>query len=255
MVISHIHRYLFIETPLTASWAIRNELCEYYGGEPILHKHAAYPEFRKVATREEKSYFVFATVRNPLDKLVSRYFKLKTDHRGAFSDLRSLKSLQVDHSDLERFRFIKNSDATFESFFSKYCKRPYSDLVDISSDKFDFVIRYERLQEEFAQVLNFLQIEQVRAIPLSNKTEGKKSEWTSYYTLSLVEQAKKVCGPFMQKWGYEFPPGWGSWQASWHSYIGFRLAVAIRSIYSLHFRYNDGAFARVVRRLRASLVE
>lgn len=37
MIISHEHKYLFIEIPLTASWAVRKELCEFYGGEAILH--------------------------------------------------------------------------------------------------------------------------------------------------------------------------------------------------------------------------
>jgi len=47
MIVSHRHRYLFIEIPLTGSWAIHRELREHYGGSPILHKHASYPEYRR----------------------------------------------------------------------------------------------------------------------------------------------------------------------------------------------------------------
>jgi len=53
MVITRRHKYVFIETPITGSWAIRNELIEFYGGEPILHKHASYRQFAKVAGDHE----------------------------------------------------------------------------------------------------------------------------------------------------------------------------------------------------------
>ena len=86
MIISHTHKYLFVEIPLTASYAIRHELCEYYGGVPILHKHASFPDFLQIAAPHERDYFVFATVRNPLDETVSRYCKLRCDHKGTFSD-------------------------------------------------------------------------------------------------------------------------------------------------------------------------
>ena len=73
MIISYKHRLLFIEVPLTASWAIHHELCNNYEGKPILHKHVTYSEFKWYASREELGYFAFAVVRNPLDKIVSRY--------------------------------------------------------------------------------------------------------------------------------------------------------------------------------------
>lgn len=45
MIISHKYRLLFIEVPLTASWAIHHELCNNYEGKPILHKHATYSDY------------------------------------------------------------------------------------------------------------------------------------------------------------------------------------------------------------------
>ena len=114
MIISHQYQYLFIEIPLTASWAIRHELCEYCGGKPILHKHATYPEFAASATSTELHYFVFAAVRNPLDKVVSRYYKLKTDHKGAFPDPTSADALLTDFSDYAKFEYIRGSRASFQ---------------------------------------------------------------------------------------------------------------------------------------------
>ena len=40
MVISHKHRYVFVEIPHTGSHAISKELCEFYDGQIIHRKHA-----------------------------------------------------------------------------------------------------------------------------------------------------------------------------------------------------------------------
>lgn len=50
MVISHKHKYLFIEFPLTGSTSVSKALIENYDGERILHKHSSYFDFCKVAT-------------------------------------------------------------------------------------------------------------------------------------------------------------------------------------------------------------
>jgi hypothetical protein len=94
LIISHQHRYLFVELPRTGSTAIRHELRELYDGTPILHKHSTYDEFRRQASVAELQYFVFSTVRNPLDDAVSRYFKLKTDHNLRFSNRPNIRSIE-----------------------------------------------------------------------------------------------------------------------------------------------------------------
>jgi hypothetical protein len=255
MVVSHLHKYLFLEIPLTGSWAIRSELCELYGGVPILHKHATYPEFLSSATAAERRYFVFATVRNPLDKLVSRYYKLKTDHKGAFSDPKSTERLTVDFSDRRKYEFITDTGATFATFLREFGRRPYGSFLDISADYVDFVIRFERLQEGFSEVLRLLGLEQVRRVPLVNKTRGRETDWVSYYTPDIIERAKKTCGPFMERWDYEFPPGWGEYKVSWITRAQDRLVSVLRTAYLTRFRYSNKPYARIIRRLRARLIK
>ena len=77
MVISHYYKYIFIETPQTGCSAIRNELLENYKGEIILNKHSVYSEFLASASKEEREYFAFSSIRNPLDKHTSSFLKLK----------------------------------------------------------------------------------------------------------------------------------------------------------------------------------
>jgi hypothetical protein len=253
MIISHQFHYLFIEMPLTASWAIHHELCNHYGGEPILHKHASYPEFRQIASAAEKDYFVFATVRNPLDVVVSQYFKLKNDHKGAFSKPESAHDFLVDYSDLKKYQFIQKYDASFADFFCKYFRRPYGDLIDYSADRLDIVIRYEYLQDDFARLLQKFGLDQIRPIPSSNKTQGKKGHWQSYYTPEIIGQAKRVFGPYMKRWGYTFPDEWGSHQVHWVDEWKYRALNSVRRVYVNRFKYSGGTTAKLVRSLRASI--
>lgn len=78
MIISHKNGCVFIEFPDSASSAIHEELREYYDGVPIFHatlgRHGYYHEFLRSATAEEKNYFVFSCMRNPLDVAVSVHF-------------------------------------------------------------------------------------------------------------------------------------------------------------------------------------
>ena len=79
MIISHKNKYLFVELQHTASSAISRELRVNYGGEPILRKLARYHEFLKAASAEEKNYFVFSGIRNPLDVAVTIYIKVRNE--------------------------------------------------------------------------------------------------------------------------------------------------------------------------------
>jgi hypothetical protein len=253
VIISHRFKYLFIEVPLTASWSIHNELCEYYDGKAILHKHASYPEFCREASEDELDYFVFATVRNPLDVLVSGYFKLKGDHKGAFSRPESLEALKIDYSDVSKFNFINSTNASFEQFFVKYNRRPYSSMIDLSADHLDYLIRFENLQKDFSGVLDYLGVDQKRPLPVSNRTLGRRNDWKSYYTPEVIERAKKVCGPFMNRWGYEFPSEWGDNNVSKVQELEYILYWFLKKLYLIHFRYNDKYYSKFLRYLRAKL--
>jgi len=255
MIISHEHRYVFVEIPLTASYAIRYELCDSYGGEPILHKHASYPEFLSGASADEKRYLAFATVRNPLDEAVSRFFKLKTDHESGFSDPAALEEGRVDFVDVKRFRFIQDTAGDFETYFLHYHRRPFSSLIDLSGSHLDFVIRYEQLQQDFSAILAELDLDPVRAIPVVNKTGGRKADWMAYYTPATVELAKLKFQPFMRRWGYEFPVEWGPAPYRLQDEWTYRLLGMVRRQYFVRFRYHPGLPARAVRRLISALAD
>ncbi|MFN0178719.1 MAG: hypothetical protein ACKVZ0_07930 [Gemmatimonadales bacterium] len=209
MVIGHRHKYLFVEVPATASTAISKELREQYGGELVLYKHANYSEFRTAAKASERDYFVFAGVRNPLEVTVGHYLRLKNDRAGVYSDPTQYESNGgwIPQTHVEKFDFIRDNAADFPTFFRRFYRGVFNEWVLLGSRDFDFVIRYENLQADFATALNRIGIPQVRELPVVNRGTERR-HYSEYYPPDLQPLAARVFGPFMEKWGYELPSSW-----------------------------------------------
>jgi len=101
--------------------------------------------------------------------------------------------------------------------------------------------------------LDLLEIAQVRPVPVRNKTKEKKSDWESYYTPKMIEKAKRIYGPFMKKWGYAFPPEWGTYQIPVRKNMEFTIVNLMKKIYMVNFRYSDHRYANFVRKIHSKL--
>ena len=75
MIVSREHKYVFVEHAMSGCTAIRKELIRHYGGQGVLYKHASIHDFKRVSTSAEAEYFSFATIRNPMDQVVTKYLK------------------------------------------------------------------------------------------------------------------------------------------------------------------------------------
>lgn len=235
MIISDEHKYIFIQLPRTGSTAIANELREQYEGRPFLYKHATYEEFLKLATPEQRRYFVFSCIRNPLDDVVSVYAKYAQDPRNRFKDPERRKKQSLTFlermRDRKRMQFIERSNADFPAFFLKFYRLPYIRWSELSHAKFDFVIHFERLEKDFHEALLHIGIEPKRPLPMRNRTEGKGRDYLTYYTPETVGRAKRVFGPYMKKWGYTFPQEWGEVEVSWLSQLEYKLVRVLMDAY------------------------
>jgi hypothetical protein len=240
MIISHKYRYVYVELPRTGSKAISKELREQYHGSFIMRHHSTYIDFLKKASNEEKKYFVFSSIRNPLDSAVSGYFKYKTDHKQRYTSPVKLKKDRGirGYLDYRVFDYLKRTNADFPTYFMKFYKIPYDNWASLSHNVFDFIIRFENIQEDFSKALTLIGIKQKRPLPLVNRTSMKERDFLTYYTPETIERAKRVFGPFMKKWGYEFPPEWGDASFSWYEMIGFGFFGLFRNFYWKHLRFR-----------------
>src|SRR5690349_8896331 len=202
MVISDTYKYVYIELYFTGSTTIRNELIELYDGKPILKKHDKYHRFLQVATKEQKEYFVFSGIRNPMDMVVSEYLKLKNDPYQRFNNEEN-----AHREKAKVHKKINSENISFQQYFKENYKVPYDNWSSLSHSKFNHILRFEHLQNDFSEVLKKLNIPEKRPLPTRNKTKGK-DHFLTYYTPEIRERAVFVFGPFMEKWGYSFPPEW-----------------------------------------------
>ncbi len=240
MIISHNHKYLFIELPRTGSTAIARELRRNYDGVQILRKHSTFHDFMRIANDEEINYFKFSCIRNPLDDAVSRYFKLITNHRERFTDpiKRKKRRSIVERLETSLFNYVQKSGADFPTFFMKFYIFPYDNWASVCHTNLDFIIRFEKIQEDFDQALNLIGLEPVQPLPIHNKTSARNKNYNSYYTPRTIDRAKMVYGPFMEQWGYQFPPEWGETIVTSWSQFQFDILHFFRIFYWNHLRFR-----------------
>ena len=231
MIISDEHRYVFVAQPHTACSAIQTELKRYYGGQRMLTKHATYAAFRRVATAEQRRYFVFSGIRNPLDEAVSLYFKFRTDHKGKYTARLPIMS----ERQREAFEVVTEEQVDFASYLRRFYRRPYDNDTIVYHKRMDQVVRFEHLQEDFSLALRRLGLEQVRPLPMVNPT-GERGTYLDYYPEDLRPHAARIFGPFMRKWGYELPAEWVGVTVPRSAIITFRLLSPIRYAYRRYLR-------------------
>ncbi|MFK5947516.1 MAG: sulfotransferase family 2 domain-containing protein [Methylococcales bacterium] len=240
MIVSHKHKYVFIALPRTASNAVSKELMECYAGEQILSHHSLYRDFLHSANESEKDYRSFIAVRNPLDSAVSAYFKYRTAHHDIYSNPKVTKVGRMRRyvryfTDTRRYRFVTDNEVSFDDFFLRFYHLPYADWSMLDREKFTYIIRYENLQEDFSKVINDLGIDQIRPLPMRNKTSKKTSGFLEMYKQpETIIRAKSVFGPFMKIWGYEFPSEWDSYP---ESKISKSIFPVVSGFYSLYWKY------------------
>lgn len=233
MIISHEHKYVFVEFPRTGTTSMSRELCQNYAGLRILRKHSTYQEFLKVATPEEKDYFVFTCIRNPLDDAVSHFFKLKTDHRERYTNRQKVRSKNrlAERLDAYLYGHIHRQNLDFPTFFRKFYIIPYNNWSSMTIKRYNYVLHFENLQADFTNALKMIGIEPVRPLPYRNVTGERKKEFWTYYTPEIIPRARRVFGPFMKQWGYEFPEAWGDEPISWWNQVEFEFFTFWRRLY------------------------
>ncbi len=236
MVISKKNKYCFIEYPRSASYAIRNELLEFYEGEDWLYKHSRYKDFVNSLSGEYKDYFVFCSIRNPMRDIISIYNINRTNSSGrANPEFWKTAKWYIRKHELRRAKFFDTSkDKSFQAFFKKLFFLPYIKpriIAELSNEKFDCVIKVESIQEDFSKVLKRIGLKQVQPVRFSNVSTKKEIDLDIYYPEKLRKKALRVLGPMMKFMGYDFPKSWNVKKIPFHSQLFFNIMKPAAFIY------------------------
>ena len=165
MIVSHAHRFVFAHVPKCGGIAVRAALEPFADGQSAVLRattHETLPAF--IARKPElSSYYKFAFVRNPWERLVSFYAYARRHLT------RTLPGLQ-DVSFIQMLRLVDGGAAWLQDLF---VMRPQSDYVGGA----DFVGRFERLAQDFARVCARLGF---RAA-LSRRNASEHGAYAPYY--------------------------------------------------------------------------
>jgi hypothetical protein len=240
VIVSDSHRYVYVEVPRTGSSAVSMELREHYGGRRVLRKHASYRDYLRLASGDQRTYFSFMGIRNPLDVAVSRYANVKCDPKGRLRQSPGRRRASLAER-LERrvHAWVQRNDADFEEFLRRWYMLPYDSWASLERERVDMVLRFESLQRDFSEALSRIGLQPKRPLPVVNPTSGRRRDYVGYYTPRAIERAVWVFGPHMEEWGYSFPQAWGSAKAPGWSRALMRALRVVRAGYWRHLRFAD----------------
>jgi hypothetical protein len=179
--------WCFIHVPKTGGTSISTALGRdmyHHSGVPALHgdnpTHLTARDVRDfVGPSSWAKMFSFAVIRNPWDRVVSLY---------------------------RAFDRAKGTTATFDEWFSKVEWKDIQQWYRIADEADEpivsFVVRYERLQEDFNVICHQLGIKAL-ALPLLNAAKGKV-DYREYFKVDQVDFVRRLAAKEVQHFGYEF---------------------------------------------------
>lgn len=236
MIINRAERYIFVQVPHTGSTAVGRELQRHYAGQPICSKHSTFTELQRREGKEFSEFFVFAAIRNPIDEVRSLYYKLKHDHKGIYSNPENYvqNGGWIQRRGQRRFHFVQRRGVTFEEYLKRYYRLPYVNWITYECSKYDFIMRFERLQHDFADALARIGLSQIRPLPTVNVTDKPESSFESAYPPIVHEHVAKVFGPYMEYWNYELPAHWDVRGPTVLHAVLFKIMLIVKGLYWRH---------------------
>ena len=192
------HRCIFVQIPKVAGVSISNSLFGRHTGN-----HATVADYQIVFNKNEfSSFYKFAFVRNPWDRLVSAYIYLKSggmnprDSKWADEYLSSLKNF----NDFVLNWLNRNNIYKGIHFLPQYKFITSSNRL---SPDVDFVGFFENIDNDYSYIRNLLQLGDEK-LAFRNKTPGKLQDYRSYYNNKTIQIVSEVYKEDIELLGYDF---------------------------------------------------
>ena len=187
---------IFLHVPKNAGQSIRSTLFENLlpGHMKVFTYQLIFPK------RLFESYYKFAFVRNPWDRLASAYMFMKGGGAHEKDRLWSEKTL----TEYESFEsFVKNGLQKDEIQDWPHF-RPQVDFLKGQNGKLelDFIGRFENLREDFNHIRDHLGLS--GDLLFINKTKTKREPYSTYYSDELREIAARVYKEDIEAFDYKF---------------------------------------------------
>jgi hypothetical protein len=201
-VINHKIKFLYTHYQKCAGTTVRKYLLHHYGDgldeeiEKIQYRHCSLEvtlqRIRDLGLNPDH-YFKFSFCRNPWDICVSEYSFWRTtmaDHHKKIKKPLTRKSVFCMENSFKEY------------IFSDFCSSNFEKIYTIDGDfKIDFVLRKERLQEDFDKLCDSIGVKKT-VLSVENTTNHK------HYTECYDKETKQIVAEKYAKdigyFGYEF---------------------------------------------------
>jgi hypothetical protein len=220
------HNLLFIQAPRTACTAIARLLLDRFGGEhlpgedivggdgfyAVPRKHCSVKqllEYKVLPADYRSKWVTFTSIRNPFDSLVSMYVKKRDKYQPLLADPNAWIHRVAGY--VEDMDFCRTH--SFEEWLDKHYAVSWLDRTlgrgrRSLHDRYTFgvnsVMRFERLQQDFEQVMRSAGITGDVTIPAVNATPNKSANYQSYYTERARMLVEYTFKPDLDRYGYTF---------------------------------------------------
>lgn len=207
MIVSHLHRYIFVPMPKTGTHSVRQALREHLGPddieqvglfvnkrfpfEPIAeirHGHLSVRQVRPYLGDEVcDAYFKFSFVRNPFDRFVS-YCAFMTRQHGAFDrdPQGTMRKILFEMRPLDHVHF----------------QPQYTLLVDDAGNlEMDMIGRVEAMQDSYDAVCARIGIPS-RALDRVNSS--RRGDYRQYYDQALIDGVADLYRRDLELFDYTF---------------------------------------------------
>lgn len=207
MIVSHLHRYIFVAMPKTGTHAVRQALREHLGPDDIeqvglfVNKRFPFDEVAQIrhghlSVRQVRPYlgdevcdryFKFSFVRNPFDRFVS-YCAFMTRQHGAFE--------RDPQGTMRRILFeLKPHDHV-------HFQPQYTLLTnDAGAVEMDAIGRVERMQESYDAICARIGIP---ARALDKVNSSRRGDYRQYYDQALIDGVAELYRGDLERFDYTF---------------------------------------------------
>jgi hypothetical protein len=219
MLLSHKHRFLFVHIAKTGGTSVRAALqglrwrdpwylpvfvcsrLSHLSGHRIatkLPRHAKVVAAKELLPREYfRELFKFAFVRNPWDLQVSSFHHIRRERPRYLGG----------HEEFADFlRWKLDPQRPYQYHVDTSIEQQTDYLVDLHGEVVvDFIGRYERLPEDFAEVCRRIGI-RAPALPHRRRAEDRDQDYRSYYTDETAGLVARHFARDIETLGYRFEP-------------------------------------------------
>jgi len=208
-MISHKHKFIFVEFPKTGTTTIGSVLGKYsdvkrnHKKDSLYRKHAPPSTIKQLFEKENKkdewkNYFKFTFTRNPWDRMLSLWsfiaISLERHKNGTLKNIEWINSCIMECK-------------TFKEYIKLTADWPgvNNSLFHFAFDKdekfVDFIGKFENLQEDFDTICDKIGIPR-QQLPHKNKTKHK--HYTEYYDDETREIVAQKYAKDIEYFGYKF---------------------------------------------------